>query len=508
MEKTDKEKAIDKLHFEIKKDILRILSITKKCGLGELFYYLHYLHIIRLINYFPNKKEEDDQMLSVYRNHLTDAYKYIIQVLYIYSNKKFNNNNLIDAKIPIALNDIVLSMNSKYENLSFITLFTDVQVSGERNRYLRIDMSDALKDEVLSKFIKYSFRVDRVNDFDRDDLKTKNDFLEKFKRDYLPFADIFELEFQISLDKFVELIDHILDKVVAQLNQDELIKLQDGKIDVQALGTIIAFGKAMIINKVDLFEIFGANIETILQRLSFNPDEFDIEQLKYNLIARQPLLDYGKQILVSPELLLDSMFVNSHYSLLEAGAFKEQYKKRDSDLFVDKIATTAARYGYVEVEREKELYEGRNQIGDIDLILKNSNNHFLLIEAKNHSVPLDVYFHDFPAMETRLTYLKKEWEKKVNRRVDHLKTKSIDYGISINHTYLIVSKSPEILSHFSELLVLSDFEFDYWLKQDDINLSFDSLFQDLYKMEEQRFTVEQLEQIQKDLNTGTTFKKE
>ncbi|MDW8852578.1 hypothetical protein SD960_20925 [Flavobacterium sp. MMLR14_040] len=508
MEKTDKEKALDKLKLEIKKDILRILELSKNCGMGELFYFLHYLHIIRLLNFSPNKKDEDDKIISVYRNHFTDSYKYLIQVLHKFSKREFNENNLIDPNIPIVLNDIVLSMNSKYENLSFITLFSDIQVSGERDRYFRIDMSNILEDETLYKYFQYSFRVNRANDFDRDDLKAKNNFLEKFKANYLPFGDIFELEFKISLDEFIQLINYILDKVIAQLNQDELIKLENGKVDVQALGTILAFGKAMIINKVDLFDHFGVKIEHILSRLSFNLDEFDIEQLRYNLIARQPLLDYGKQIIVSPELLLDSIFINSHYSLLEAGEHKEEYKKRDSDFFVDKLADKAAKYGYSEVERERELYDGKKQIGDIDLILKNSNNHFLLIEAKNHSIPLDVYFHDFQAMEKRLEYLKNEWEKKVNRRIDHLKTKSLNYDIPSNHTYVIVSKSPEILSHFSEILVLSEFEFDYWLKQDNIDSSFDLLFQDLYNMEQQRFTVEQLEQIQKDLNTGTTFKKE
>ncbi|MNI37042.1 hypothetical protein D3C73_911150 [compost metagenome] len=87
------------------------------------------------------------------------------------------------------------------------------------------------------------------------------------------------------------------------------------------------------------------------------------------------------------------------------------------------MAQIGQKNGYEEVDRELELYEGRNQIGDIGLVLKNNDDHFILIEAKNHALPLNVYFKDFEAVSTRLKYLQGDWEKKVNKRISQLSSK-------------------------------------------------------------------------------------
>ena len=114
------------------------------------------------------------------------------------------------------------------------------------------------------------------------------------------------------------------------------------------------------------------------------------------------MIDKKDFFIISPEILLDSFFVNSHYSLLEAGELKEQYKKRYAKVFVDKILEKANVCGFEEVARDLDLYEGKNEIGDIDLVVKNGKNEYLLIEAKNHSIPMDVHFHDLEATEKDL----------------------------------------------------------------------------------------------------------
>src|SRR5690606_31302238 len=134
----------------------------------------------------------------------------------------------------------------------------------------------------------------------------------------------------------------------------------------------------------------------------------------------------------------------------ESDNVKEEYKKRYSDKFVDRLETIASKHGYVEHSRELELYEGKNQIGDLDIVLFNEQkNHYLLIEAKNHALSLDVYFHDFEATEKRLEYLTNAWEKKVERRYNNVKDSHEKYGIGSSFDYIIVSRYPEILSHFS-----------------------------------------------------------
>ena len=54
----------------------------------------------------------------------------------------------------------------------------------------------------------------------------------------------------------------------------------------------------------------------------------------------------------------------------------------------------------------------KKTIGDIDLILKNNEGSHLLIEAKNHALPLAVYFKDSDKTLAHLEYLQNEWEKR------------------------------------------------------------------------------------------------
>ena len=52
---------------------------------------------------------------------------------------------------------------------------------------------------------------------------------------------------------------------------------------------------------------------------------------------------------------------------------------------------TELRFHYL--SRQPFLMEGKNTIGNIDLIMRNKETgNTLLIEAKNHTLPLDVYF--------------------------------------------------------------------------------------------------------------------
>ena len=513
-DKTPKQRAIDKTKLEILKDINDIVYVAKKSGLGELFYYLHYLHFIRLIKKFGDFPESKKKITALYVRQVTDAYKYIIQLLYKHSQKvlvKNKINNLfLNSKITLFLNKAILNINSKYETLSFLTLFDNIEVSGKRDQFIKVNLEKVTKDDRLNKFFNYAVRADRENVLQKETVRNKDDFLNHFITEYRPYADLFETEFNIKLDDFVKLIDYILETITTQIkgNEKKYVYLENGNVDIQAYGTIMVFTKSLFVKKQILFDKFGEGAKKIIERLTFNPKEFDEQQLQYNLIARQPLLDFGEKLLVSPELLLDSLFVNSHYSLLDSGSSREEYKKRYSAIFVDKICQIANKYGYTEVVRELELYDGKSQIGDIDLVLKNSNNHFLLVEAKNHSIPMDVYFHDFEATEKRLEYLKREWEAKVNKRFNHLQYNHTKYKIPPSFSYIIISKFPEILSHFSNFLVFTLNEFDFWLSQNDITLSFQKVFEDYYNINKDTLTPEQLQQMQKDLNTGWRFRKE
>jgi hypothetical protein len=514
MTPSPKERAITKTNLEIEKEISRVIDLAKQCGLGEIQYFLHYLHFSRLLPGSGNIPEDKQQMMGVYIRQLNEACKYIIQILAKHSKNEYIKNQpqgyLINSFIVQLMIQLVISINSKFEMTSFLTMFNNLEVTGERDQEVKLNLEEVTKDERLNKFFYYAFRADKENDFQKENPKQKDDFLNHFMNEYRPYSDLFMRQFDISVDEFIQLIDWILNTITteAQKKEKDYVYLEDDRVDIQAYKTIMLFSSSMFFKKTEILEQFGAKYHKILKRLTFNPNEFDERQLKYNLIARQPIIEKDEFYIVSPEILLDSMFVNSHYSLLEASDVKEEYKARYSRVFVDKISGLAKEFGYEEFARDFELYEGKNQIGDLDVILKNAKNEFLLIEAKNHTLPLDVYFHDHEATEKRLKQLSSEWEKKVEKRKQNVEVNHDKYGINSDFKYIIVTKVPEIISHFSNYLIVSLDEFGHWLNFKNPDTSFDDIFKKVYNIDDISITEEQLTVLQNDLMPGLKFKKE
>lgn len=498
---TNKERAIGKLNFEITKKTNQIIELAKLCGIGELFYFIHYIHAIRLLKLNSEIPESEKHIINAQSNQLNDAYKYLIQILAKHFTPKLiksgKNQLYINDKLIHLLTEKTIEVNTNHENLTFITLFKEINVYGERDRYLRLDLETINNDPKVRKFYDYGLRVDRENDFHKSNLKTKEDFLKHFETEYKPYSNLFKKEFKIELKEFITLIDFLLTTITIQVekNTKYFEKTDEELIDVQSYSTIMNFSRSLIVDKKIMHDKFGLKFKFIIDKLTFKPNQFDEKELKYNLIARQPIIDFGNNLLISPEILIDSLFVNSHYSLLENSESREAYKSKYSSEFINTILNVFKKYGYVEVNRELDLFQGKNPIGDLDIVVKNNENHFFIIEAKNHTLPLDVYFHDFDSTDKRLQLLTSEWEKKVLKRNNHLEKMYSKYGISSNFKYIIVSNDPEILSHFSNFLVLTLRELDFYLGQKDLKISFEDIFKELYKMDKPKFTVKQIEQL-------------
>jgi len=508
---TPKQRAITKGKNEINKDISRLIGMAKYCGLGELLYFLHYLHFTRLTHEILNIPEEKKEMLKIYGRRLDDAFKYQIQILAKHAQSGFVKEDrcgmVINSELINEMHKHALEINAKFESVSFISTLNTVEVSGERDQHVRVKLAE-IKDEHLSKFFKYNLRADREHSDERTP-QLMGAFFDYFKDEYEPYSDLFLKEFKITIEEFIELIKWLIDninlKITSQQKNFPLTK--NGKVDIHDYRSIMLYGSSLLIEKEDIYSRFGEKVKHILSKLVFKTSSYNEQELKFNIIERQPLIEKEDFFVVSPELLLDSFYANSHYSLLESGAIKEEYKKRYSKIFVDKILLKAQQYGFREFLRDFELYEGKNQIGDIDLIVTNDKNEFLMIEAKNHSVPLDVYVHDFEATKARLQTLQREWVAKVRRRVLNLQKYHEKYGISKDFKYIIVSKSPEIVSHFSDFLILSLREFGTWISAQDLQKSFADLYEQLYELDD-TLTKKQLNSITKDLLSHWTFTNE
>jgi len=510
----NKKKALDKTQFEIDKNIKMIEELSKICGLGELVFFFHYLHFVRILNRSGNVPESDKAMVQVYQLHLDDAYKYLIQCLFKNCKKDFiklDGKLAINGEITKALTHSAMHVNKLYESLTFLTLFPDVEVSGERNQNIKIDLEQVTKDDRRLKFMLYGARVDIDNNRKKSNPKTKDDFFIHFRNEYFEYKDLFEKEFGISLERFLEILKYILEYIDTKIKEREsdFTTLPDGKIDIQDYRTIMLFTNCLFVPIADLNKKFGGDETKLIETLSFKPDQFDIKQLRFNLLARQPIFRIKEHLLISPEIFLDSMFINSHYSLLESENVKEEYKKRYSDRFVDRLKEIASKHGYEEHSRELELYEGKSQIGDLDIVLWNKEkDHYLLIEAKNHALPLDVYFHDFEATEKHLEYLTNAWEKKVERRYKHIQESHNNYDIGESFDYIIVSRYPEILSHFSSFIVLNENEFELWIDNYfDIKVNTEIL-EKIYEFGQTNLSEEQMKTIGNDLMSGWRFEKE
>ena len=72
----------------------------------------------------------------------------------------------------------------------------------------------------------------------------------------------------------------------------------------------------------------------------------------------------------------------------------------------------------------------KKDYGDIDLILQHqTTGNYLLVEAKNHALPLDVYFRSHKHTEAHLERTK-DWERKVAGRLSYLARHSSEIGIT------------------------------------------------------------------------------
>jgi hypothetical protein len=500
---TEKDKALEKLRLEINKDIDTATEMAKSCGLLEFLYFIYQLHWTRLLHLFPNAENQKPEILSAYTNTIEESLKYITSLTAKFGHWGFAIPK--GEKIPflnIKLVQVFLKhgnlINSKYETESMIQLF-DVQVSGERNQHLRIDMSNVETDPDVKILFNYFLRIDEDNDTKKSSKKNKDTLIQNFKDEYAPFSEMFEEELGVTIDEFCWLNDQLLQRVTKGIKSKENLfeKLPNGNVDVTSQITFIHFSQCFLQDKQKLFKSFDSKFHPVISRLTFKSEQFDERQLRFHHVTRQPIFEHKAMIIISPELILDSLFTNIHYSLIEAPAIKQKYIARQASLFLDKIATIANKFGYSEVDREKDLFEGKNQIGDVDIIFKNDAGNFLLIEAKNHVLPMDIYFKDVIKTKEHLAYLQKEWERKVTRRVEHLKSNHANYSIPNDHLYIVVSRFPEIISHYSDLLILSIQEFEVWLEKFETLISYSDFYDKHYEARDSKFTIAEMEEMQK-----------
>ena len=400
---------------------------------------------------------------------LEEGVKYAIQMCTKYGSltKKINNpEEYLIERGPILGNLIRYAnlIHSRYTSIGFFDLFQDYLSEAPKGFLIDINMAKA--DPAISPYFDYFRRLEMHNEATKSPV-IADQYINSFIDSLLGHEDLFKTVFHISLAEFGDLIKYLLNNVIEETNHriGSFPRLSEDIIDYSNPLSAILWGESLLIPKKFILEKFGENGLRAIDLFLFNPKTFDPRNLGYHQTSRTPLFLHDKfSLIVSPELLLDSLELNLHYSLLEApNDISEAYKARSSVNFVDDISILCSKYNYQEVKRNVQLYESSRQLGDLDLVLRNSDDHYLLIEAKNHALPLNVYFNDIPATKRHLAYLRDNWQKPYIRRLQHLQKNAVDYGISPNFKYIIVTRMPEILSHFSDQLVITKEELPYIL---------------------------------------------
>lgn len=512
--KPDQTKALEKLHKELKKDVNVAIEISKKGYFLELIYFIYNLKSMRIHSIQAKDLSESSSFIDNSFNLIEETIKYAIQLLAKHASPDFvleakTEYPIVNFRLVDVLNKQCKMINSKYESESMIQLF-DVELLDEDAKQLKINMDNIKEDKDAQKLFNYFLRIDRDNDIKKKNKQFRSDLIENFKKEYAPVRDLFEQAYGISVDEFCDFVNWLLDRSISEIEKakNSFEYLDNGNVKDQSIQTMIAHIPSFLITIDEMNKQFPGKYSNVIEALTFNEEVYDECQLRFHLITRSPLIKIENFYIVSPELLLDSMFTNTHYSLLESSEVSETYKAIQANLFIDKLTSICGQYGYSEVERELDLYEGKKQLGDIDLILKDENNNFLLIEAKNHALAMDIYFKDVKKTKEHLDSLKQKWEKKVKKRVDFLKSHHEKYNIPATYQYIIVSRYPEIISHYTDLLVLSMAEFEHWLSKNRWSSNFEEITNNFYNMHGTTYSEEELTELSKSGLISVKFSKE
>lgn len=454
--------------------------MCKNSNFGELAYCLYYVHTIRIL-----KHAEIEAFTNMNVDRFDDVLKHTISCLFKYSDiSTIPTSYTIDIDKIIYITKVSNHLHNLHEYSSFFELSDNIEIIDANKKQIKIDLSEL--DPIKQKTFEYTARFQKSISLSKSKPLLHIDLLNEFATKYAQYdfvsINVFGLTIEEIKTKLNELLNIYIERI--QNSENHMPTLENGNIDIQSIEALKEVVKSYIFDEQTILNIFGKNGMKFIRQFTFKKSDFKSHELNYHYILRKPFLKIKNKYIIVPELLLDSLLINFHYTLLENKIHSEHHKKIMSDIFVDEISTIGQVHRFNHFKSNLELYQGKSKLGDIDLILRHDESDYdILIEAKNHTVPLSVYFGDHQQISYRLKELQKDWEAKVDKRYKHLLENYEKYGINKNFKYLIISRYPEILSHYSNYLVLSTNEFDFYLQNNAKHTRFYDIYHDLYSKE-------------------------
>lgn len=497
-------RAISKLRAELEKDISRAINIARSCSLWDLLRLLYELRLARLIMVLPEYRQQlSPAGLATF--HLNDeSMKYAISL----AAKHGQWNDFSAITTPLAnfdisrvhqLEAVTRHINAKFETEILLNI-GEVEVVGERDEDCLINLEAGLRDPKRAMHLKFGLRLENFTRDQKDDSLPILDLINRFRDEYSALSEIYEADNGISIDEYCQGMLDIHNTLVARGMEVEAELLGEDKdrLDPFLAETFIKLARTFIMTDAEMDASLSPNFLAYLRRIPFDSTAIDDSELRYHYVSRRPFLIGNGFAIFSPELVFDSVLGNTRYTFLESVKSKQKFMKHSAAQFIDKISKVAARAGYHEVGRDIYLKEGKKDIGDIDLFLWNAEeDHSLLVEAKNHTLPLPVYFRSPEAVDEHVSR-NRDWESKVQRRITHLRGDDRSFCVLGDWDYLVVSLMPEPLSHVTDILILSLGEFERWLSETPRPSKFSQLHEILHSPNLTSYSLDEMQRMQEE----------
>lgn len=497
--------ATKDLQDKLNKTIEKAAHIASHCDYWDLLGLCFSLKFNRLSMILPRHRDGMSQGRLI-SHHLNDeALKYAISLVAKHGRWK-------DA-VPLyhftfeRVSQLMMcarNINALFE-MEPVLAIAEVHAKNDSDQKYGLDLTSCFSDTERALYFYYGMRIEQYAKYGKENALSVEVLLEKLLKKYVDMSDLFESEGGISIENYCAGLLILHNMIVKRLKCAEVELLGDSEnIDMESIHTFNMITSAMIVTDPELKAALGSDFVEYLRHNAFDADVFSDRELRFHYLTRRPFLMGNGFMIFSPELVFDSVMDNTHYTLLESDAAKAAYKTRSSEQFIDEVVAAAASAGYQEKGRDVWLKEGRKDVGDIDLILQHpQTGHTLLVECKNHTLPLAVYFRSSDAIDQHIQHTH-DWEKKVQRRIKHLEGPHPDYVVDGEWNYVIVTHMPEPLAHVSPLLIMTTHELKQWLAVSPRARSFSELYRQIYEVDQIQFSASEMETF---LKAGFTFLK-
>jgi hypothetical protein len=486
MTHSDIESALGKIVAERQKALSEARAIIRRSDRDELLFLLiHQNHLMRVIRVV--RADEMDSAVKALCSVAEDAYAYAIQLAHKYG----RSGSGVAFRDYYRLMEISRFINNGFEMETMLRHFP-FQRSGERLQHFKIYLDAMKAGNERSRLYEYAARHEVDGALRQAAWMTvDNLILELFPPSMDPeFLEVFGLTTQEVRDFYSAL----LAEAAKRLTEAEQLmpRVRPDRIDVTRVESFQAARFAYTVDYEGFLNQFGSRKQRFRKFLLYQTlkrDEIDERELRHFAIWRHSLLRLDRRYFTfSPEITTFSPNIGLHYALLEDARTKDAYQAKKAMQFQGRVESSLVASGIRIIAKNVEAKRGKHDIGDID-ILAEDEHYYFNVECKGATLPLRVYFHDFDYIwDVHLPHLRdvKGWEKKVVAREQWLREKRGELGLTEDKplTSLIVSDSPEVLSHYCNTLCLSLHEFPLWyaaVRAEKKLIGFDEFFRDVLK---------------------------